>query len=339
MRRGTPGLTCALPLRQLFRFVPGRAIASMRRRIAIVVFPGFQLLDAAGPIAVFEMAERFRPGNYSISVLAPGGGVVPSSSGVGLAAAPLEEGRFDTVIVSGGDMALAEESQRHIVPWLGDDAWRRAAGVCSGAFFLAEAGLLDGRRATTHWSAAERFRLRYPHVRLDADRMFVRDGNVWTSAGISAGIDLALALVEDDLGPGIARRTAQQLVVHQRRHGAQSQYSALVEQGGRTGRFGELIGWMRARIGEPMTVERLAERAAMSQRNFARAFVAEIGATPAKVVEGLRLEAALAAVETSHMSLDRIAATTGFGDSSRMRRAFIRAFGMPPQAMRRNANA
>jgi transcriptional regulator GlxA family with amidase domain len=309
----------------------------MPREIAIVVFPGFQLLDAAGPVAVFEMAERFRPGNYAISVLAPDGGAVRSSSGVSLAAMPLERRRFDTVIVSGGTMTLVEESQRAVVPWLCEDAWRRAAGVCSGAFFLAEAGLLDGRRATTHWDAAERFRVRYPKVRLDADRMFVRDGNVWTSAGISAGIDLALALVEDDLGPGLARRAAQQLVVHQRRHGGQSQYSALVEQGGRTGRFGDLIRWMRARLTEPMTVERLAERAAMSPRNFARAFVAEIGATPAKVVEGLRLEAARVAVETSHLSLEHIAASTGFGDANRMRRAFVRALGMPPQALRRNA--
>jgi transcriptional regulator GlxA family with amidase domain len=311
----------------------------MRREIAIVVFPGFQLLDAAGPVAVFEIAERFRPDSYAICVLAPGGGVVRSSSGVSLAAAPIGPGRFDTVIVSGGNLAQVEAGQSDIATLLGGDAWRRAAGVCSGAFFLAQAGLLDGRRATTHWAAAERFRRLYPDVRLDADRMFVRDGDVWTSAGISAGIDLALALVEEDHGPGIARRVAQQLVVHQRRHVGQSQYSVLVEQGGKTGRFGELIGWMRTRLAEPMTIERLAERAAMSPRNFARAFVAEIGATPAKVVEGLRLEAARVAVETSHLNLDHIAASTGFGDSSRMRRAFVRSFGMSPQSLRRSAGA
>jgi transcriptional regulator GlxA family with amidase domain len=311
----------------------------MRREIAIVVFPGFQLLDAAGPIAVFEMAERFRPDSYTIEVLAPGGGIVRSSSGVCLSTAPIDHRRFDTVIVSGGNLAQVEAGQADISTLLGKDAWRRAAGVCSGAFFLAEAGLLDGRLATTHWAAAERFRLRYPDVRLDADRMFVRDGNLWTSAGISAGIDLALALVEDDLGPAIARRTAQQLVVHQRRHGGQSQYSVLVEQGGKTGRFCDLIDWMRARLAEPMTVERLAERAAMSPRNFARAFVTEIGATPAKVVEGLRLEAARIAVETSHLNLDHIAASTGFGDSNRMRRAFVRSFGMSPQSLRRSVSA
>ncbi len=309
----------------------------MRREIAIVVFPGFQLLDAAGPVAVFEMAERFRPGSYSISVLAPEGGVIRSSSGVCLAAEPMASKQYDTVIVSGGNLAQVEEHQAGIVAWLGCDAWRRAAGVCSGAFFLAEAGLLNERRATTHWGAADRFRLRYPKVKLDADRMFIRDGNLWTSAGISAGIDLALALVEDDLGPGIARRTAQQLVVHQRRHGGQSQYSSLVDQGGKTGRFGELIHWMRTRLAEPMTIERLAERAAMSPRHFTRAFTAEIGATPAKVVEGLRLEAARVAVETSHVHLDHIAASTGFGDSSRMRRAFVRALGMSPQSLRRSA--
>lgn len=310
----------------------------MRREIAIVVFPGFQLLDAAGPVAVFEMAERFRPGSYAISVLASGGGVVPSSSGVCMVAAPLEKGRYDTVIVAGGNLAQVEEGQLDIAALLGDDGWRRAAGVCSGAFFLAQAGLLDGRRATTHWAAAERFRECYPKVRLDADLMFVRDGNVWTSAGISAGIDLALALVEDDLGPGIARRAAQQLVVHQRKHGGQSHYSARVDQGGKTGRFSELIGWMRAHLAEPMTVERMAERAAMSPRHFARAFAAEIGATPAKVVEGLRLEAARIAVETSHTHLDHIAASSGFGDASRMRRAFVRAFGASPQSMRRSVS-
>lgn len=311
----------------------------MRREIAIVVFPGFQLLDAAGPVAVFEMAERFRPEGYAISVLAPGGGVVRSSSGVSLAAMPIEARRFDTVIVSGGNLAQVEAGQAEIAACLRGDAWRRAAGVCSGAFLLAQAGLLDGRRATTHWAAADRFRQLYPQVRLDAERMFVRDGEVWTSAGIAAGIDLALALVEDDLGPGIARRVAQQLVVHQRRQVGQSQYSVLVDQGGRTGRFGALIGWMRSRLAEPMTVERLAEQAAMSPRNFARAFVAEIGATPAKVVEGLRLEAARVAVETSHLHLDHIAASTGFGDSSRMRRAFVRSFGESPQSLRRSAGA
>ena len=176
-------------------------------------------------------------------------------------------------------------------------------------------------------------------MRLDADRIFIRDGDVWTSAGITAGIDLTLALVEEDLGIEVARRTAQQLVVHQRRPGGQSQFSALVDLGGRSGRFAELMDWMRERLNEPLTVEQLAEKAAMSPRNFSRAFAAETGATPAKAVERLRLEAARTEVETGRAPIDLVAETSGFGDPERMRRAFLRAFGQPPQPLRRAARA
>lgn len=307
----------------------------MSRTIAVVIHPGFQLLDAAGPTAAFEIAERFRPGSYDLSLMAPGGGEIESSSGVRLAAAPLTDGPFDTVVISGGEIIRSMDALQEILAWLRTARARRVTSVCSGAFLLAEAGLLDGRRATTHWASSDDFARRYPKITLDAERIFVRDGDVWTSAGISAGIDLALALIEDDLGPEVARRTAQQLVVHQRRPGGQSQFSALVELGGRTGRFAALIDWMRARLAEPLTVERLAERAAMSPRNFARVFAAETGTTPAKAVERLRLETARAAVETSHAPLDRIAETAGFGDPGRMRRAFLRNFRQPPQALRR----
>jgi transcriptional regulator GlxA family with amidase domain len=270
-------------------------------------------------------------------LLAPGGGEVESSSGLRLAAGPLEDGSFDTIVVSGGEIVRSVAAAQEIVAWLRRARARRTASVCSGAYLLAEAGLLDGRRATTHWASTDDFSRRYPKVKLDAERIFIRDGDVWTSAGISAGIDLALALIEDDLGPPLARRTAQQLVVHQRRPGGQSQFSALVELGGRTGRFVELIEWMRERLPEPLTVERLADRAAMSPRNFSRAFTAETGTTPAKAVERLRLEIARTAVETSHASLERIAEVVGFGDPGRMRRAFLRSFGQPPQALRRAA--
>jgi transcriptional regulator GlxA family with amidase domain len=239
------------------------------------------------------------------------------------------------VIVSGGEIDRSSAALQEIVAWLKQARTRRIASVCSGAFFLAEAGLLDGRSATTHWASTDHFARLYPRVKLDAERIFIQDGNVWTSAGISAGIDLALALIEDDLGPEIARRTAQQLVVHHRRPGGQSQFSALVELGGRTGRFAELIDWMRAHLSEPLTVERLADCAAMSPRNFARAFAAETGTTPAKAVERLRLETARTAVETSHAPLEDIAEVAGFGDPGRMRRAFLRGFGQPPQALRR----
>jgi transcriptional regulator GlxA family with amidase domain len=309
----------------------------MTRTVAVVVFPGFQLLDAAGPISAFEIAERHRPGSYDLSVLAPGGGLVASSAGVRMAAEPLGDGAFDTVVISGGDGTRALEDLGAIVRWLRQARIRRPTSVCSGAYLLAEAGLLDGRRATTHWSRTDDFARRYPKVKLDADRIFIRDGDVWTSGGITAGIDLALALIEDDLGCEVARRTAQQLVVHQRRPGGQSQFSALVELGGRTGRFAELMDWMRAHLAEPLTVERLAEQAAMSPRNFARAFTAETGTTPAKAVERLRLEAARTAVETSREPIDRVAEAAGFVDPERMRRAFLRAFGQPPQALRRAA--
>ncbi len=311
----------------------------MPRRLALVIFPGFQLLDAAGPIAAFEIAERYRPGSYDLTVLAPGGGQVASSSGVKFAAEPLADGPFDTIMISGGDGTRSLRELGQIVAWLKRTTARRQTSVCSGAYVLAEAGLLDGRRATTHWSRTDDFARRYPKVKLDADRIFIRDGEVWTSAGITAGIDLALALVEDDLGAEVARRVAQQLVVHQRRPGGQSQFSALVELGGRSGRFADLMDWMRAHLGEALTVERLAAEAAMSPRNFARAFTAETGTTPAKAVERLRLEAARTAVETGHVPIDRVAEAAGFGDPERMRRAFLRAFGQPPQALRRAARA
>lgn len=309
----------------------------MTRRLALVIFPGFQLLDAAGPIAAFEIAERYRPGSYDLAVLAPGGGQVASSSGVRFAAEPLTNGPFDTIMISGGDGTRAIEALSHIVRWLKATAARRRTSVCSGAYVLAEAGLLDGRRCTTHWSRTDDFARRYPKAKLDADRIFIRDDDIWTSAGITAGIDLALALIEDDLGADVARRVAQQLVVHQRRPGGQSQFSALVELGGRSGRFADLMDWMRAHLGEALTVERLAAQAAMSPRNFARAFAAETGTTPAKAVERLRLEAARTAVETGHAPIDRVAEAAGFGDAERMRRAFLRAFGQPPQALRRTA--
>ncbi|WP_421926042.1 GlxA family transcriptional regulator [Neoaquamicrobium sediminum] len=310
----------------------------MSRAVAIILHPGFQMLDVTGPVAAFEIANRFRPGSYTLTVLAPeGGGRVQSSSGLDLDAAPLDDAEYDTVLVSGGEIIRSMSAMQEIVGWLPQAKARRIASVCSGAFFLAEAGLLEGRRATTHWESTDHFARRYPNVRLDAERIFIRDGNVWTSAGISAGIDLTLALIEDDLGSDIARRIAQQLVVHQRRPGGQSQFSAIVELGGRSGRFAELIDWMRARIAEPLTVERLADRAAMSPRNFARAFTAETGTTPAKAVERLRLETARTAVESSARPLDEIAVLAGFGDPGRMRRAFVRQFGLPPHSMRRAA--
>jgi transcriptional regulator GlxA family with amidase domain len=309
----------------------------MTRRVGFVIFPGFQILDATGPLAAFEIAGRFGGAPYELRLLAAEPGLVESSAAAAIAAEALGAGPYDTIVVAGGDVRRAPFAI--LTPWLRAQAAqaRRIASVCSGAYVLAEAGLLDGRRATTHWGRSDDFARRYPRVRLEADRIFVRDGPIWTSAGITAGIDLALALVEEDLGAAVARRTAQQLVVHQRRPGGQSQFSALLEMGGVSGRFEPLLDWARERLSEKLGVERLAAQAAMSPRHFARAFHAEVGATPAKAIERLRLEAARTRVETTREPIDRVAEAVGFGDAERMRRAFLRAFGQPPQALRRAA--
>lgn len=191
----------------------------MRRKIGIVIHPGFQILDTVGPATAFEMASCFGPDGYDVEILAPFAGDIVSSAGLCLAATPLKADDLDTIIISGGEIIRDMDAARAIVAWLTHVHPRRLASVCSGAFLLAEARRLDGRAATTHWDSTERFRRSYPQVRLQPDRIYTRDGDVWTSAGISAGIDLTLALIEDDLGPEIARRTAQQLVVHQRRPG------------------------------------------------------------------------------------------------------------------------
>lgn len=309
----------------------------MARTVGIIIHPGFQILDATGPAAALEIASRDLDEGYELSILAPEEGEIASSSGLTLKAGKLPAVAPDTVIVSGGEIVRDMAAFGAIVAWLATARPRRLASVCSGAFFLAEAGRLNGRQATTHWDSTERFRRLYPEVRLSPDRIFTRDGEVWTSAGISAGIDLTLALIEDDCGPEIAHRTAQQLVVHKRRLGGQSQYSPRLEVRGGEGRFGPLIEWMRAHLGEPLSVERLAEQAAMSPRNFSRRFLAETGTTPAKAVERLRLEAAQEAIESGFGSFEQIAIGSGFSDAAQMRRAFLRTLGQPPQSLRRTA--
>jgi transcriptional regulator GlxA family with amidase domain len=315
-------------------------------RLALLTFPGFQILDAGGPIAAFEIASRHGGGRYAIDVVAAAPGEVASSSGVAMIAKALDAGaRYDTLMLAGGDGTRAGSHDPALLGLVQDAAARagRVASVCSGAFILAAAGLLDGRRATTHWSRTADFARRFPDVRLEPDRIFVRDvsvaGEVWTSAGITAGIDLALAMIAEDVGEEIARRTAQQLVVYRRRPGGQSQFSALLELERPDARFGALLGWARERLAEPLSVEQLAGRAAMSPRHFARAFAAETGVTPAKAVERLRVEAARERIEAGPEPIDCIAAKVGFGDPERMRRAFLRAFGQPPQALRRAARA
>jgi transcriptional regulator GlxA family with amidase domain len=310
----------------------------MARRVVFLIFPRFQLLDAAGPIAAFEIAAYVRPGAYELSVVARDPGKVMSSSGAALVATGLPPAqRIDTLVVAGGDgtrdAALCRRTRRFIQR--AATRARRVTSVCSGSYLLAAAGLLDGGRATTHWSRTADFRRRFPRVHLEDDRIFVKEGRIWTSAGISAGIDLALALIAADLGEAVARRTAQELVVYYRRPGGQSQFSAMLELERADGRFAGLLDFARENLGQRLRVEDLARRAGMSPRNFARVFLSEVGVTPARAIERLRAETAHSALASGAQSIDDVARMTGFGAPERMRRSFLRVFGKPPSAVKR----
>ena len=310
--------------------------------IGLLVFPHFQLLDAAGPIAAFEIAGRIARQALPIRVLAVDAGEVRSSSGVAMVAgAARSTAALTTLIVVGGEGVRAASACQRTLAFVRRAARRgcRVASVCAGSYVLAEAGLLDGRRATTHWRHTQHFIATYPHVKLDADQIFVRDGDIWSSAGISAGIDLALAMISDDHGDEVARAAARQLVLYHRRSGGQSQFSSLLELKAPTGRFAPLLAWAREHLDALLTVERLAAQAGMSARHFSRAFVAETGSTPSKAMERLRIEVARQRVQSSQDAIEQVARDTGFGDAERMRRAFIRSFGQPPQALRRAARA
>jgi len=313
----------------------------MSRAVTFLVFADFQLLDLAGPLTVFEIAGRFVPGAYALATVAEGGGAVASSAGLAVAAAPLVAGDCDTLVVVGGNGTRAAMAAPAVLDFVRTAAAgaRRVTSVCSGSFVLAAAGLLDGRRATTHWRRAGDLARRFPRITVSPDCIFVRDGGVWTSAGISAGIDLALALVADDLGEAVAARVAREMVVPYRRPGGQSQFSSLGELPIASDRIGAALAFARDHLGEPLPVERLAAAACLSPRQFTRAFVREMGTTPARAVERLRVEAARAAVEAGKVPVEAIAAASGFGDPERMRRAFVRLLGQPPQALRRAARA
>ncbi|MCU4179473.1 GlxA family transcriptional regulator [Bosea sp. BH3] len=308
--------------------------------IGILIFPDFQLLDASGPASVFEIAKRYVPNAPGVRMIAVQPGAVRASCGVEVVASSLRSSHgLTTMVVAGGfgvESVIACRRTLNFVRRLAQSGVR-IASVCSGAYVLAAAGLLDGLKATTHWCRTQDFVSRYPQVRLDPDRIFLREGNIWTSAGITAGIDLALAIVAEDHGETVAKEVASQLVLYHRRSGGQSQFSSLLEFKAPDGRFGPLLSWVREHLDKPLTVEVLADRAGLSARHFARAFTAETGSTPSKAVERLRLEVARERVQSSGDLIERVAETTGFGDAERMRRAFVRAFGQPPQSLRRTA--
>jgi len=310
--------------------------------IGILIFPDFQLLDAAGPISVFEIAGRYARTNTPVRVMAAEPGPVRSTSGAEMLARKFgPASALTTLIIAGGDGVERAARNTCTINFVKAVAARgtRVASVCSGTFMLAEAGLLDGKRATTHWQRTRQFLNAYPKVKLEPDQIFVREGNIWSSAGITAGIDLALAMAAEDYGERVVEQTARQLVLYHRRSGGQSQFSSLLELKAPTGRFGPLLTWAREHLDAKLTVDDLAERAGMSSRHFTRAFIAETGSTPSKAIERLRVEVARARVQSSSEAIERVAEVTGFRDPERMRRAFIRAFGQPPQSLRRAARA
>jgi transcriptional regulator GlxA family with amidase domain len=309
------------------------------QRIGFIVLPGFQMVSVAA-LSVFELANsQMRAPVYDVHLLSETGGLVRSSMGVSVASEPFDDTDFDTVMVGGTNAVepLTPGVIRFLREALG--RCRRVASICRGAFVLAEAGLLDGRRATTHWSRARELQTRFPKVKVEEDRIFINDGPVWTSAGMTAGIDLALALVERDLGADVSRAAARTLVVYHRRAGGQSQFSALLELEPKSDRIQNALAYAKRNLDKPLPVEQLAGAAHLSPRQFSRAFRAETGQSPAKAVENLRIEAARLMMEQSRHPIEAVARQTGFADRDRMRRAFLRAFGQPPQVIRRNARA
>jgi transcriptional regulator GlxA family with amidase domain len=301
----------------------------------MLLFPGFQILDAAGPMAAFEIASRFAPDAYRIRTVEAGAGMIASSAGAAMPADKLSAQRgIDTLLIVGGAGTGAAMADAMLIGAIQRAAARarRVASVCSGAFLLAQAGLLDGKRATTHWRRAAQLKRLFPAINVEPDSIFIKQGAIWTSAGVSAGIDLALALIGEDYGADIAADVAREMVVYAKRPGGQTQHSALLDL--ETPRFAELNTWARAHLAEDLSVERLAQKTGMSPRNFARAYAAETGVTPAKAIERLRAEAARASLERGG-SIQTVAAEVGFGDPERMRRAFVRLYGAPPAALRR----
>lgn len=307
------------------------------QRIGFLVFPGFQVMSCA-VISAFELANReMGEPVYDVRLLSETGGSIRASIGMSVATDPFGRAKFDTLIMGGGNEPPTPGLINFVQRAFG--RCRRVAAICTGAFILAEAGLLDGRRATTHWKRARELQARFPKVKVEEDRIFIIDGPVWTSAGMSAGIDLALAMIESDLGVDVARAVAKYLVVYHRRTGGQSQFSALLELEPKSDRIQSALVYAKRNLDKPLTVGQLAEAAHLSPRQFSRAFRAETGQSPAKAVENLRVEAARLMMEQSRHPIDVIARQTGLTDRDRLRRAFLRAFGQPPQVIRRNARA
>jgi transcriptional regulator GlxA family with amidase domain len=307
------------------------------RDIAFLVYPGYSLM-ALAMVAGFEVVNTLEGGPfYELRFVSEGGGLVRTSAGAVLQTEPFTDMPFDTLVVGGA--TFHEPSSPGMLAFMRNapKRHRRIAAVCTGAFVLAEAGLLDGRRATTHWMHARELQRDYPKAKMEEDRIFINDGPIWTSAGMTAGIDLGLALIENDLGPEVSKAVARKLVIYHRRGGGQSQFSTLLELSPKSDRIQAALNYARENLHKPLSVPDLAEAAHLSPRQFSRAFHAETGQSPAKAIENLRVEGARNLMEQSRHPIDVVARQTGFSDRDHMRRAFLRAFGQPPQVLRRNA--
>jgi transcriptional regulator GlxA family with amidase domain len=313
------------------------------RPVELVVFPEVQMLDVTGPLQVFAttndiVAQSGRARPYELRVVAKNGRNVTASAGLGLAAEalPPPDTAIDTLIAAGGPGVDAAATDSALVGWIQARATaaRRIASVCTGAFLLAASGLLDGRRAVTHWSVCDDLARRYPAVRVEADPIFVRDGPVWTSAGVTAGIDLALALVEEDLGRDVALAVARYLVMFLKRPGGQAQFSAALSLQSAGDRFEALHAWISSHLARDLSIPVLAAEAGMSERSFSRHYREVTGLTPARAVERLRVEGARQLLSESRLPVKRVAHHCGFGSEETMRRSFLRLLAVTPQDYR-----
>ncbi|MCW2579982.1 MAG: helix-turn-helix protein [Blastococcus sp.] len=313
-----------------------------RQRVVIVTFDSAQILDVTGPLEVFSSATRFvLAAHYETALVSVSGGPVQSTSGMEFTTTGLAgvSGPVDTLMVAGGrdmDEVCGDQELLAHLRRLAPDA-RRVTSVCSGAFLLAAAGLLDGRRAATHWAECGLLASRYPAVDVDRDSIYVRDGNTWTSAGVTAGIDLALALVAEDYGRKAAAAVARRLVVYLRRSGGQAQFSALLAaQDADSEPVQDLLTWLPDHLTEDLTVPKLARQAHLSERHFSRVFKLEVGVSPADHIEAVRLEAACRLLESTHASIEHVAGSCGFGTAETMNRSFRRRLGTTPGEHRRH---
>ena len=322
---------------------PATTLSQPPLRVVLLAYDGMNLLDLAGPLQALATANRGagpgKPQRYETIVASSDGGPVMTSAGlpvVTVAVSSLDYMAVDTLIVPGGCWGEDYDVAPVLRDFIAERAKtvRRICSVCTGAFLLAAAGQLDGRRVATHWAWFDKLKSRHPALEIDPDSIFVRDGNLWTSAGVSAGIDLTLALIEQDYGPRVAVDAARQMVVFMKRAGGQSQFSVPLAAQMRDRGFVELHAWMAANLSADLSVTSLADRAGMAPRTFARIYAAKVGRTPAKTVELMRLEVACRALEESDLPLKTVATLVGYDDEQTLRRAFKRQLGTSPATHR-----